>query len=114
MSSSTLILYFPKMRISKVIIRSFKRFNDLVIQNIPETAKLVVMTGTNGSGKSSVFDAFMTWHRNLLYPNQNYDKDYHNKTGLPEIRIQDSVRIDFYQPIPDEREKKQKIFNFRT
>ncbi len=102
------------MRISKVIIRSFKRFNDLVIQNIPETAKLVVMTGTNGSGKSSVFDAFMTWHRNLLYPNQNYDKDYHNKTGLPEIRIQDSVRIDFYQPIPDEREKKQKIFNFRT
>jgi predicted ATP-binding protein involved in virulence len=46
------------MRISKIHLNNFKRFTDLVIDNIPESAKLVLLIGSNGSGKSSLFDAF--------------------------------------------------------
>ena len=37
---------------------NFKRFSDLLIDNIPSQSKLVLLIGSNGSGKSSLFDAF--------------------------------------------------------
>ena len=46
------------MRITKVELKNFKRFTDLTIDGIPTDAKLVLLIGSNGSGKSSVFDAF--------------------------------------------------------
>jgi len=46
------------MKISKVQLTNFKRFTDLTIDKIPESSKLVLLIGSNGSGKSSVFDAF--------------------------------------------------------
>ena len=45
------------MKIDSIHLQNFKRFTDLKIQNIPATAKLVVLLGPNGYGKSSVFDA---------------------------------------------------------
>ena len=47
------------MRITSVHLRNYKRFTDLRITDIPQSARLVVMVGSNGSGKSSVFDAFL-------------------------------------------------------
>ena len=47
------------MRITSVHLKNYKRFTDLHINEIPPTARLVVMIGPNGSGKSSVFDAFL-------------------------------------------------------
>lgn len=46
------------MRITKLRLQNFKRFTDLTIEGIPLTAKLVLLIGANGSGKSCVFDAF--------------------------------------------------------
>ncbi len=46
------------MRIKKIELKNFKRFTDLTISGIPETSKLVLVIGSNGSGKSSLFDAF--------------------------------------------------------
>ena len=46
------------MRIKKIELKNFKRFSDLVIGEIPETSKLVLLIGSNGSGKSCLFDAF--------------------------------------------------------
>jgi AAA15 family ATPase/GTPase len=46
------------MKISKIHLTNFKRFSDLRIEHIPNTAKLVLLIGSNGSGKSSLFDAF--------------------------------------------------------
>jgi len=46
------------MRIKSLELKNFKRFTDLTLQGIPEDAKLVLLIGSNGSGKSSVFDAF--------------------------------------------------------
>lgn len=46
------------MQIQKIQLQNFKRFTDLTIEDIPENTKLVLLIGANGSGKSSVFDAF--------------------------------------------------------
>ncbi len=50
------------MKIKSVIARKFKRFADLEIVDLPESARLVVLAGPNGFGKSSLFDAFFTFH----------------------------------------------------
>jgi len=46
------------MKIKSLQLKNFKRFADLTLQDIPDNTKLVLLIGTNGSGKSSVFDAF--------------------------------------------------------
>ena len=46
------------MKITALTLQNFKRFTHLEIKNIPTEAKLVLLVGANGSGKSSVFDAF--------------------------------------------------------
>ena len=48
------------MRITRLQLKNFKRFTDLLIDGIPNDAKLVLLIGSNGSGKSSIFDAFNT------------------------------------------------------
>ena len=47
------------MRIKNVRMTKYKRFTNLLIDDIPEWARLVVLIGPNGTGKSSVFDAFL-------------------------------------------------------
>lgn len=46
------------MKIQSLHLKNFKRFTDLKIESIPAKAKLILLIGSNGSGKSSVFDAF--------------------------------------------------------
>ncbi|MDX2043005.1 MAG: AAA family ATPase [Acidobacteriota bacterium] len=48
------------MRINRLQLKNFKRFTDLTIDlsSLQPSPKLVLMIGANGSGKSSVFDAF--------------------------------------------------------
>lgn len=48
------------MRINRLQLRNFKRFTDLTIDlsSLQTPPKLVLMIGANGSGKSSLFDAF--------------------------------------------------------
>ncbi|MBX3252528.1 MAG: AAA family ATPase [Chitinophagaceae bacterium] len=46
------------MRITELHLVNFKRFTDLTITNIPESSKLVLLIGSNGSGKSAVLDVF--------------------------------------------------------
>lgn len=47
-----------QMKIKSIQLKNFKRFTDLTISDIPENTKLVLLIGANGSGKSSLFDAF--------------------------------------------------------
>lgn len=45
------------MKIKSIDLAEFKRFKKLTISDLPEFAKLVVLVGPNGCGKSSLFDA---------------------------------------------------------
>lgn len=51
------------MKLRDIHIEHYKRFTDLTIAGLPETAKLVVLVGPNGCGKTSLFEAFNHWYR---------------------------------------------------
>jgi len=76
------------MRLQSGHIKNFKRFTDLKISNLPETARLIVLAGPNGCGKSSFFDALLTWKEgktlNQRQQNHKYKWDslYHVKLGF--------------------------------
>jgi predicted ATP-binding protein involved in virulence len=46
------------MNITEIHLKNFKRFSSLQIEAIPKNAKLILLVGANGSGKSSLFDGF--------------------------------------------------------
>jgi hypothetical protein len=70
------------VRIQSLQLKNFKRFTDLTVRDIPETAKLVLLIGSNGSGKSCVFDAF-DWVKKsyVLVPTLNKERAYYRKNA---------------------------------
>lgn len=71
------------MKIRDIHIEHYKRFTNLTITELPETAKLVVLVGPNGCGKTSLFEAFNYWYRWKGFSNVG-DKTYSIKkeTGV--------------------------------
>lgn len=51
------------MRIKTVKLNNFKRFSNLLVEDIPSSAKIVILVGSNGSGKTSFIEAFNHWYR---------------------------------------------------
>ncbi len=85
------------MRIASLRLQNFKRFTDLRLADIPATARLVLLIGANGSGKSCVFDAleyaskprgFRGYRADAMPPNE--ERAYYEKGGLS-----GSIDIDF-------------------
>ncbi len=68
------------MRIQRIELNNFKRFTHLVVEDIPQTAKLVVMVGPNGSGKTSFMEAFNHYYKYSGFANVG-DYHYLSKTG---------------------------------
>lgn len=66
------------MKIKEIHIEHYKRFTNLTIKDIPETAKLVVLVGPNGCGKTSLFEAFNHWYMYQGFGTYA-DKDYQIK-----------------------------------
>jgi energy-coupling factor transporter ATP-binding protein EcfA2 len=89
------------MRIKEIRLRQFKRFTDLVVSDIPSSARLVVLVGPNGSGKSSLFEAF-NWHLCASKESYQNEPDYYVKTGSPVAQkigwpeIGNRIEIDFH------------------
>jgi AAA15 family ATPase/GTPase len=90
------------MKITYLQLKNFKRFTNLEIENIPSSAKLVVLVGPNGSGKSSVFDAFEQMCEKpgrqedpvYLRKDQSLDFDITLKAGESETYTNHLVRLD--------------------
>lgn len=114
------------MKIKSVQLKRFKRFTDLTIRSIPDSARLVVLVGPNGSGKTSVFEAFNAWHR-AHTRGIPIDVDYHLKGKAEENRasivgnyefVEQSVRLSFYEgklkPGRGDRESAKKWFYIRS
>ncbi|GHU60815.1 hypothetical protein FACS189445_1230 [Spirochaetia bacterium] len=66
------------MRIKSVELNKFKRFSHLLVEELPATAKLVMLVGPNGSGKTSFFEAFNLWHQSNVF-NHTGDQSYFDK-----------------------------------
>ena len=99
------------MKIKSVHLQNFKRFTDLKIQNIPPTAKLVVLLGPNGCGKSSLFDAM--YYRSYDFRRLNRgsdDLDYYSKTSAQNSRVE-PIDIKFHN---DSQSDKRKAIYVRT
>ena len=93
------------MKIKSIHLQNFKRFTDLKIQNIPETAKLVVLLGPNGCGKSSLFDALH--HKSYGYRGLGRgrdDLDYYSKTSAQRRRIE-PIDVKFHDDSQSDRTK---------
>jgi len=67
------------MKLEHIHIEDFKRFVNLSITELPPTAKLILLTGPNGSGKTSLFEAFNFW---MGYAKQSitYEPDYYERS----------------------------------
>jgi hypothetical protein len=87
------------MRIASVRLKNFKRFTDLMVRDIPETAKLVVVVGPNGCGKSSLFDAFLHWYRLKVGFGINSDEAYYRKNGLQTFDWIQSVTLTLHDDV---------------
>ena len=110
------------MRIKQIALENYKRFSNLVIDEIPETARLVVLIGPNGSGKSSLFDAFLLKSQSAR---GNYDltrddarREYYIRQMDAEFAIHTQelarrIKIEFHEGSPPS-EDWSTIFNIRT
>lgn len=100
------------MHVSKVSAEDFKRFTRLEIVDIPATAKLVILAGANGNGKSSLFDVFVRYFDRNSGLGGGWEQNYHTKITDPKI-IPASDRIDvaFHEK---ELVEGRKRFYFRT
>lgn len=94
------------MKIKKIELNNFKRFTHLCVEEIPETAKLVVLVGPNGSGKTSFIEAMNHYYKCAGY-NDAGDYHYLSKAGNVEefnfsewrSRALKLVNIDFHKAI---------------
>lgn len=104
------------MKIRSIKLKKFKRFTDLTISGIPETARLVLLVGPNGSGKTSLFESFNHWYR-LKGFNTPGSKDYYEKiddTPTSQMWYQGKVAIEFHNSVVNSTEAIKSQFYFRT
>ncbi len=107
------------MKLKNIHIRDFKRFTDLTVASIPETAKLVILTGPNGSGKTSLFEAFNYWM--TFNRGQNpFESEYHSRPSSsvaenPNGLLQ-KIQLQFHgvESIQSNQEQKRKAFYIRS
>ena len=103
------------MKLKSARIRHFKRFVDLAIRGLPPNAKLIVLLGPNGCGKSSLFDAF----QRRLKVDQFYGMSkefityYRRATG--EIGAEhENVELDFHGMNPTQPDDLKKSLYIRS
>ena len=76
------------MHISKLELINFKRFTHLMLEDIPADTRLVLLIGANGSGKSSVFDAFELLNKVTKGEGASQQwVDYYRKQAKQDFRI---------------------------
>ncbi|KTR94239.1 hypothetical protein NS220_09565 [Microbacterium testaceum] len=102
------------MHVKSLHFLGFKRFTDTRIENIPPSARLVVLAGPNGSGKSSIFDGMKNWHYWNGGVLTGIEEAYIQKVGTPTRSIDDHVFVNFHEPIPDDATAKKKLVYART
>ena len=110
------------MKIKKIILSKYKRFQSLTIDLGDNPKRIVALVGPNGCGKSSVFDGMLflnNWY-NVIGNKGNKDFHYHSIEQNPSYDYR-NVSIQFlagdYYTIRSQKEiqgKQNTIFSFRS
>jgi len=76
------------MKITRLELHNFKRFSKLTLDAIPASARLVLLIGSNGCGKSSVFDAFEALNKAKKEQGlKNAEQTYYRKVVEEDFKI---------------------------
>lgn len=106
------------MKIKSIELNNFKRFTSLLVCNIPESTKLVVLVGPNGSGKSSFLEAMNHFYKysgygdigDIQYLSKTHKElnewcqfcpktvniNFHDFNFISHIRSRDDIKGHFY------------------
>jgi predicted ATPase len=105
------------MYIQSVHLKRFKRFHDLRIE-LPAGVRLVILAGPNGTGKSSLFDAFKAWHQGNSGLGLSWNPDYHPKSGETDLSEYAAwnrqVEIHLHGGFPMDQRERRRSFSFRS
>lgn len=103
------------MKIREIRLNQFKRFTDTTITDMPEAARLVILAGPNGCGKSSLIDAAYVWHGLSWAQRGGWDDTYHGKKlAGPALAWNQSVTVSFHPPEPQEEAARRKAVYARS
>jgi len=103
------------VHVKNVHIESFKRFADLTIEGLAPNTRLVVLCGPNGTGKSSVFDAFAMYAVTLgVNTSHGYLARYHARQSAQVSNWPNTLRVDFHESLPTPDAQRKRLFYFRT
>ena len=101
-------------------LNRFKRFTNLKVTGIPEKAKLIVLVGPNGSGKTSLFEALNHWYKFKGFNDrgmQDYLEKNDGEMSTPNTwrqAAQNKVEMKFYNNQQLSQEQIKGKFYFRT
>lgn len=103
------------MKLKKIQLKKFKRFTDTTLLDIPESAKLIILIGPNGSGKTSLFEAFKQWSGR--YGGLGYESDI-SYIAKDEPNFNNTwsqnIKIEFHGVNPNDSISKKKAFYIRS
>ena len=106
------------MKIKSIKLKDFKRFTDLTIKEIPETAKLMVMIGPNGCGKSSALEGMQFLRRARGFHGFSGTTDYYSKSDTQNLhdfnRLIDNIDIEFHGKSLSSQDDWKKGFQVRS
>jgi predicted ATPase len=104
------------VKIRSIELKNFKRFHHLRI-DLPERADVVVLAGPNGTGKSSLFEAFNLWHRFHSARAFTPDLSYYPKateTEASSFTWNQQIRLEFHADVPTDQAARRKLFYIRS
>lgn len=107
------------MFIKKISLKDYKRFHDLTIDLGSNPQRIIALVGPNGCGKSSVFDAILSF--TFLWAGvigENFERDYryHSLTQDPTFFDHPAIKIEYTEEgnLSDIRTKREEQGNTRS